>query len=95
MPRNAVIFAQDGSIKLILTDVLPEAGRPESGYVVNGGWYWRRRGNTHYALQHYDDSEVDAVTVRDVPNFDWCAFRPTKNAKQTPVIDYADDDIPF
>ena len=80
MSRNAVIFAQDGSINLILTDVLPEVGRPESGYVINGAWYWRRRGNTHYALRRYDDSEVDAVTVWDVPNFDWCAFRPTKKA---------------
>lgn len=75
MNRRANILNTDGTACLILEHVEPATGAPQSGYVVNGAWYWRREGTTEYALFDPNDPNDRAVTCTERPELHWVGIR--------------------
>lgn len=87
--RSLTFLQPDGDMWVVLERVYPLFGPPESGWVVNGGWYWRRVNGIEYAYKNERDTEP----VNQWPARDWAVENDTIK-----IVDCdrdEDDDIPF
>lgn len=66
--RSLDLLRPDGTLFASLVDVLPLEGPPVSGFVTNGGWWWRRHEGTEYA---YDREGTTVRPVHEWPAKDY------------------------
>lgn len=85
--RSLTFLEPTGAVWAHLERVYPLFGPPESGWVVNGGWYWRRIGDVEYAYCNERDTEP----VNQWPARDWTVANDAIKIVERDE----DDDIPF